>query len=394
MSMTYAQATQTTDPLTAEAAILAYIAGPPYSVDLTGYDPFSVVRALVSDQAQARAFFSTLRANLALGVNPTTALPLGDDWMDAILSGFFQEPRLPAIASTGTLVLSVPSGIGPYTYQAGGLLVEDLSTGDYYANANTAPQSVSSTSPATIPFVAQAPGVSGNPLSGDSFALVSGPQGGSLGVLVGTWTLTTAGTNAETSVAYLARCLAKWGSLGAGGNIDAYDYWIPTGTPTVTRWQVDTSNLNGPGSITVWCADSAGPATSGELLSVLAYLFPRKALGSGALVVLPASSATLAVTAVSTQDGSNANVLTQQAAALQVLLGAFPMGGTVDPALLIEILRGAPLVNVDVATVNGFASIALNLPGFAGVTGVALSSPASAFVLTASQVLAITSSLS
>src|SRR5580700_5279577 len=121
MGLTYAQAIQTTDPLTAEAAILAFIAGPPYNVDLTGYDPFSVVRALVSDQAQARAFFSQLRANLAQCVDPTGALALGDDWVDAILSGFFQDARAAAVATVGTLAVSVAAGLGPYTWSAGDL---------------------------------------------------------------------------------------------------------------------------------------------------------------------------------------------------------------------------------------------------------------------------------
>ncbi len=371
MVLTYALAKQVLDALTYEANILADLAG--QGVDLTGYDDLSMVKAVCNEQGRARLALAQLRAQIVGLVDPTTAPAAGDDWIDVHFGGFFQEPRLPALPAIGTLSVSVASGLGPYTYQAGDLLVEDVTTGAYYQNTNTAPQAVTSSSPATLAFTAQTPGAAGNPLGGDTFKLVSGPSGSSLGVTVGSWTTTTGGREAEGSIAYIARCLSKWGSLGAGGNIDAYNYWIPTGTPTITAWQIDDSNPGGPGTTWAYLADGGQPASGPELTSVGNYINARRALGSGPFTPIAAPQTTVAVTATLTQDGTNPSAITNAGAALALLQGAYGLGPVIDPALLDALLRGMPVPFAKIGlTGGGSRLIQINAPGFGGVTGVAL----------------------
>ena len=155
---------------------------------------------------------------------------------------------------------------------------------------------------------------------------------------------------------------------------------------------------NGPGSIDVYLADAAGPATgdqsSGEVGSVYAYLLARKPLGSGVLRALAAPLQTLTVTAISTQDGSNPSVLASQAAALQLLVAAMPLGGTVDVALLEALLRGIAHESVDVAVGATYQIVQIGAPSFSGVTSVNLIAPGADFVLSAGARLSITAGLS
>jgi hypothetical protein len=112
--------------------------------------------------------------------------------------------------------------------------------------------------------------------------------------------------------------------------------------------------------------------------SVQTYIDKRKALGSGAFLALAALGFSQSVTAVSVQDGSNPNVLANQGAALALLQAALPLGPIIDPALIIALLRGAPVASAEIAlTAGGFALVQIGAPGFGGVTGVTLSVPAS-----------------
>src|SRR6185312_8697711 len=370
---TYAQTKAVTDALTIESTLLAALAAA--GVDLTGYDEFSLVKALVSEQATTRNQEQTLRATLAQALDPAILVTLSTDWVDVICLAIWQELRIAALPTQGTLVVSVAAGSGPYSYQAGDLLIEDTSTGTYFTNTNTAPQGAASSSPATLTFQSQTAGAATTPSGSPTWKLISAPSGASLGLSFGSWTRTQAGRDAEGNGPFVERCQAKWGTLGAVGNIDAYNYWIPTGTPAITQWDVLADNSYGPGSIGVIVADSSGPATTPEINSVIAYLTPRVALGAGPLVVLAATSYPLAVTATLAQDGTNPSALTNAGAALVLLQAALPLGCVVDVAIIDSLLRGQPVASADVAlTVGGSKVVQINAPGFGGVTGVTLTS--------------------
>jgi len=389
---TYAQTKTVTDALTIEASLLAALAAA--GVDLTGYDEFSLVKALVSEQATTRNQEQTLRATLAQALDPAILVTLSTDWVDVICLAIWQEPRIAALPTQGTLVVSVASGSGPYSYQAGDLLIEDTSTGTYFTNTNTAPQGATSSSPAPLTFQSQTAGAATNPGGSPTWKLISAPSGASLGLSFASWTRTQAGRDAEGNGPFVERCQAKWGTLGAGGNIDAYNYWIPTGTNAITAWWVDDSNPFGPGSIGVWLADTNGPATTPEISSVIAYLTPRKALGSGLLGVYAAPAYATTITATLVTDGTNPTYLSDAAVALNLLNKLSVLGPVLDRALVSSLLRGLPVGTIDLGlTAGGSKLVTIGAPGFGGVTGVTLS----AFfpiAVPANKVLQLTPSLS
>ncbi|HSM93387.1 MAG TPA: baseplate J/gp47 family protein [Anaeromyxobacteraceae bacterium] len=393
MGLTYAQATAVAAVLDIEAGILADVAG--QGADYTGYDEFSLAKALINEQARARNAEQAVRVTLAKTIDPTALASLDPSWVDVVLMGRYQTPRNPAIATVGNLVVNVASGRGPYTYSAGDLLIQDTITGAFFRSSNSAPQAASSSSPATIAFTAQTPGAASNPVGAPAFKLITAPPGSSLGLSFGAWTRTTAGTDQESNLAYVQRAFSRWGTLGYGGNIDAYNYWIPTSTPTVTRWWVDDANPGGPGTVFVYLADSAGPATTGEVASVQAYITPRVALGTAQFLAQACSQTTVPVAAISTADGSNPSYLANQGAALALLQAAAPIGALLDLSVFYELLRGAPVATIDFQTAGGGSKVVqINAPGFGGVTSVALSAPAAPVVLSANAIAAFSASLS
>jgi hypothetical protein len=392
MSLTYQQALAVVAVLDIEAGLLADIAG--QGVDLTGYDEFSLAKALLNEQARARNAEQAVRVTLAQTVDPNALASLDPSWVDVVLQGRYQVTRNPALSTQGTVSVAVASGQGPYTFSAGDLLIQDTTTGAYFASANLAPTGVTSASPGTLAFAAQTPGAATNPVGSPTFKLISAPPGSSLGLSFSGWARTQAGTDAEPNLAYVARALSRWGTLGYGGNMDAVNYWIPTSTPTVTRWWIDDANPGGPGTWFAFLADSAGPATSGELASVQVYITPRAALGTAQVLALAASATTVNVTAQTQQDGSNPNVLTNQGAALALLQAAAPVGAEIDLAILYALLRGEPLLVVDFAVAGGGSRLVqIGAPGFGGVTAVTLTAPASDVLLAATAIPSFVASL-
>ncbi len=366
--LTYAQALAVTDPLTLEATILADIAG--QGVDLTGYDDFSTPKAQINEQGRARNAEQLIRSILAQTVDPLALALLSTDWVDVVCRGAYQEPRLHALATIGTVVVSVAYGSGPYTYSAGDILIQDVATGAYFTNANTAAQGAATSAAATMPFTAQTPGAASNPVGSPTFKLISAPSGKSLGLSFGSWVRTQAGADAEGNIAFVTRCQAKWGTLGAGGNVDAYNYWIPTGTPAIAKWYVDDSNPGGEGTTYVYLADAAGPATVGEISSVQAYLTARRALGSGLVTAFAAPAFSVPFSAQLLQDGSNGSAVANAGAAIALLQAALPLGAIVDAALVIALLRGMPMATADIAlTAGGSKVVQVGALGFGGVVG-------------------------
>lgn len=385
---TYAEAKAASDALTLEAEIAADIATE--GADLTGYDEMSTQKALIRNAARAREAEQGIRSELVQAIDPAVLVTMDDAWVDQILKGRYQEDRLPALAAQGTLVVTVTTGA---TYQAGDLLVQDDESGAYFRNTNAAPTTIIAGDSATIAFEAVEAGAASNPLSGATFAIVRGTPGATIGVTVATWTTTRAGSNAESNIAYLARCQAKWGTLGAGGSIDAYNYWIPTPLGAGYRWIVRDDNPAGPGTIWVYLANSSGPATTQEIATLQAYLDARKALGSSTLTVYAASTQAVAVTASSTFSGSSK--IANQTAALALLEAALPMGALIDTNLIASLLRGQAVPTVEVSLVNGDTFVAtVSAPAFAGVTDVDLTLPAADVQIPAGTIADFTVTLS
>jgi hypothetical protein len=317
---TYAQALVASSSDAILAALFSDMAG--LGVEIAGFDPFSVQMGLPQLQARAEAALQALRVQIVQGGNPSTAALAGDDWLDATLQGWFREVRLGATKSRWNCTIQAAAGVGPTVLQPGDLVAQ-AETGVTFVSISGA--AIPKGGSGTILFDAQTAGTTGNPATGQLDHLIVSPAG--LSITNPTGSIVLAGTDKEANVAYLTRCLGKWGTLGAGGNTVAYNFLIPQAAPTATRFFVRDDNPFGPGTIGVALANAAGPASDVEVGAVASSLQPRKPLGSGALTVFPANARVITIGGSLIHDGTNPNVLTQARAALATMSATYPIGG-------------------------------------------------------------------
>ena len=346
---TYAQAlTAATAPAIA-AQILATMAAATPPVLQSGWDATQIAAALVPIDAAALAYEQALRVQVLQAADPLTVASLGQSWA-AAFARIFGETPIPALPAAWSLSVVASANVGPYDVAPGGLVAQDIN-GALYALTGASAQGgvlgiAAGPSSTLAYFTAQAAGLGGNVAPGAITSLMVGLSG--LSISLSGQTLVSAGRNIETPAALVSRCLAKWGALGAGGNLAAYNYRIPTGTPAITRWYIRRDNPNGPGSVWVFLADGAGPASSPEVASVEAYLQSLQALGTGLITCFPCPQQTIAIACQLITDGSNPNAATQAAAALVAFGAAFGLepggtginGGTLYADAVIEILEG------------------------------------------------------
>lgn len=352
-------------------------------VDVTGWDDFSPDRATFEIDARALHAEQEIRVLLAYSGFLETAALAGDTFFDQAIT-WFDEVRIPALATVWTLRVSCPTTAGPYTIAGGSkALIAAADDGTLFQSSNDTNVKIPSGSTVSLSFTCLTAGVIGNQNPGNITHLVVGLPG--LAVTNNSpAAIVTAGRAIETTQAATVRVKGKWGTLGAGWTSTSFDYLIPRATPTVTRWLVDTSNAGGPGKIKVVQGTASGPSSAPENASTLAALTAPAvmSLGSGGLSVVSASDLTIAVAGVLHGDGTNPNLLANAKSALDVLSAYFPIGGNADglmpQSLLIAVIMGgawpasAPLI----ITSPAGQVVTIVLPGFTGALSLALATPA------------------
>jgi hypothetical protein len=354
--ITYTEATNPDTQPVLEAFVLANLAAA--GVDTAGLSDLSAELALAKLFAASEARAGELHATIARTVNPDDA---SGPWLDIVLKGRYQEDRIPALKTTGRPTIAAAPGGGTQVIAPGDLRA-DAGNGIFFVNTQGLTLLAGQT--ALLDFECEVAGIVGNV---DNLA-ISGFQRAPAGLTISNpsgW-LTTGGRDAEKDGAYRKRCYAKWLSLGAGWTRDAFDYWVPRFAPSVTRIYVDDSNPIGPGSIGVYLANAAGPATTGEIALVLAGLTSRsfRPLGTVLPIVAAAPQTTIVVTGTVYESGAGIDI--QVIDALDALAAEMPLGGIsgkVDLGLLYGVIEGG-------------AYPAFDLPGFSGVTNVDLVLPA------------------
>ncbi|MEO7331600.1 MAG: baseplate J/gp47 family protein [Minicystis sp.] len=351
---TYLQAT-TTDT---EAAILASLMVDlgAAECDTAGLSAFSAETILIRLQARALVAAQDIRARVARTIELAEAAKLGRSWLDKLAKNRYQEVPIPAQATRGMLPLTTAMGAAvtarPYE------LLADGGGGVFFRNTTSLNLAADATT--LCEFECTVPGTLGNVVDGAIAGFQRGKAGLSCINLTG-WK-TFVGRDVETDVALVSRCIAKWGTLGAGWTRDAINYLIPTLAPSVTRWKVLDANPTGPGSVKVIAANAAGGATGPEIAALLAGLGSSsvKPLGAGELTIDSATELTITVAGTMGSDGTNASILVAAKAALDLLRQYYPIGGGAGGKVPIELLHGI---------LTGGAYVALNVPGFAGSTG-------------------------
>lgn len=336
-------------------------------VDATGFDSFTVERALPELDAQAQAVSEDLRVSVVQAGFLYLAAQLPDPaWLRRLAKGWYQIDWIPGTKAIQRCRLTNNAAGGPYDLRQRDLLAT-TPTGVQFRSLESGTLVAGNGHTLDLEFACETIGTAGNVSTGQINKLVTSLPGVTIANFTGS--LIVAGTPDESNALLVQRCESKWGTLGAGGHASAYRYLISQVAPTVTRVFVRDDNPFGAGTVGVYLADSAGPATAEEVSAAATYLAPRKPLGSGPVSVLAAPAHNVQVTGTIYTDGSNGSAAADADVALQALASGFT-----STTLYLERIRAT-------------------LMGVRGAVNVTLSLPASDVTLSGAEVLTITSTI-
>lgn len=354
---------------------------------ISGWSDGAPQRAFLEGEARAISAETILRASIAQTASVTLVLGAGASWVDAMMS-WFDLPngsggkgRIPASKAVWQVPMEITVATGTLTINSTSVIQLQAQNGAIFVCTQQSAQTLNSgTSYAgVIEFTARTAGTTGNVSPGQITKIITGPAGLSID-LGGTQVQTSVARNAETDIEFIDRGLGQWARQGAGWTLPAFDYLIPlygnNGTTlNVTRWYIDDSNPNGPGTIQVYLADAAGPATAPEVAAVDAGLnSPEvKPLGTGEATVVTAVDHPLTINATILTSGDNPSVGANAISAIESRLSpAFPIGpATLTPDLVRELLMGATVTFATIATAPGETElIRVAAPGFTSVLAV------------------------
>lgn len=351
--------------------------------NVSGWSDGAPQRAFLEGEAIALSVETDLRAALAASNDVALCIAAGDSWVDAKMSWFDLsngsggKGRIPASYAVWEIPLQITAALGTLTINAATAIQLQATNGTVFActQAGTVTINAASSFKGTATFTARTAGATAGNVSGVTInKVILGPAGLSVD-LGGTFTETSVARNQEGSVDFIARGLAKWAQAGAGWTTPAWDYYIPlygnNGTTlNVTRWAVDETNPDGPGTVHTYLANSTGPATDAEVAAVNAGLngLNVKPVGAVDNNVSKATDHPLIINITITTDGSNGAVETNCESAINALIAAFPLGpATLEVDLVSAVARGAPIQTATIATGATSQTIVIGLPGFSSV---------------------------
>jgi hypothetical protein len=169
-------------------------------------------------------------------------------------------------------------------------------------------------------------------------------------VVAGTQTwITRRGRDAEALVSLKTRCDERWADLSFDATAERFARIIRDAfeaddqTNPITRIYVDDTNPDGPGSVWVYMARDATPATADDVLLVDAYVTPRWGAGHGPFASFAAAVLTITITGTIKGPSNSASALTQASAALDALAPTYAIGGAIVYA---EQVRSALMAGV------------------------------------------------
>lgn len=326
-AVTVSQATATRT----QAQILAsmYTAADALGVDVVGVQAERLFRALFEMEATAKLAEVDIRVAVAMsGFLDSSAA----DWLTLLAKGIFTLDRTPATRAIRACRVNA-SGITPSaTVQAKQLLIQTIvgSRAIRWRNVNDIAYVTGQT---LGPFLFEAVdvGTSGNVPGGATFTPVLTIAG--LRILDDGFgdNGTQAAVDTETDAHLRARCKAQWPATALWGTRLAFARYIQEAfdaggvSNTVTRFQLDDANPNGPGSYDIYLANSLGPATANETSRVQGYFDLIEKSGSGPVRVFAAVAKNIAL---SIQLKGSADT-TSATALLNAMLATVSLGGVV-----------------------------------------------------------------
>lgn len=368
---------RTADAITAEQ--LAALAAALFPVD--SWASGGAARSLVRADATALARVEATVAEIARGAYGATAT---GDWLDLFAESRFDLTRIAATYAVGEVVLTVASGAGPFAIAAGGLLVSDGSL--RWRSTNTTTTNITSASPTTMTVRAELAGVGGNAANNTITRILSPALPGVtcnnpvIGV-TSTW-LSANAIDREGDAAYLARCLARWATLGSGFTRDAVAYWCRSAetAPGVNAGatRVSFGPVPGDGTYTVYVAGASGVLAGPAVTAIQTELNLRKPITDTPTVAAASSSTITCTGTVRFKSASTAGERAAVLAAVAAYVNALEMPDdgetvTVDIAGIHAAIYGAAagrIADVDLSSPSGDTSITLGSVAVTDTTGV------------------------
>ncbi len=380
--MTITSITELTTPRTVDAIVtseLATLATEEFPVD--AWAEGGAARSLVRADATALAVVESTVADLAKGNYGDTAT---GDWLDLLAASRFDLTRIAATYATGEVRLTVASGAGPFTIPAGGLLVSDGTL--RWRSTEAIVTTISSAAVTTFTVRAEVAGEDYNAAPNTITSILSPALPGVTcnNPVIGatsTW-LSTSAVNREGDAALLARCRARWATLGSGFTRDAVAYWCRSAetAPGVNAGctRVSFGPVPGDGTYTVYVASSTGVLAGGSVTAVQTELDLRKPITDTPTVVAAASSTITCTGTVKFKSAATAAEQSAVLAAIRAYVAGLDLpddGETVvvDIAGIHHaIYAAAPgrVADVDLSSPSGDTSVSLGSVAVADTTGV------------------------
>jgi uncharacterized phage protein gp47/JayE len=249
----------------------------------------SVPRKLVEASADAVLGLANLIPTIAAGGLVSEAV---GDWLTLLASSNYDEERDAAVATRRTLRLT-DSTASPTTIAVGDLWV---ATDEGLRFRNIEGGTLAASSTIDLEFEAEEAGADYNAASATwTFDTSTALPG--VAISEPTVDITRSGADEESDTSLKAKCYAKWATLGAGANNDAYVY-LAKNTPgieeTITKVKVLDSTPS-YGQVTVYVGTDAGPASGASVTLIQDYIDPTTHLGKApncvdVIVAAPTSS--------------------------------------------------------------------------------------------------------
>lgn len=336
---------QTKADLQAKLGQLLQLAGAP----VQSWHLFSILRHFFEEEPELLVDLGTAISSIAAGGFVRLA---PDGWVDLVASEFFDEVRKPATFTEGPITLKDSAGTGPHTITVGGLWVADATKSKRFVctalpNGGTLP--LGGTLVVTVRAESAgsaynvAPGLISQLLTTFPGVTVSNPA-----TLSGTW-VTTVGVDLEEKEQLAARCIAKWSTLGAGCDADAYFYNATAASDEVRRVR---STSPGGGSVRNVIASQGAPVSAAALAAVRARIEAKRPLGVPDVTVSNAVLRTETVSgSLQFRAGVDAAVgLAKAQAGAEAFSRTVELGGRMSRELLIAALKVDGLTDMEITT--------------------------------------------
>lgn len=229
------------------------------------WGPNSVPRALLEVASVCVEYGSNYAATIADFGFLATSWGAG---LTEFAGSHYSLTRIAATRGKYSFTLTTAAGSGPYTIAAGALVVTD---GKVTAR-NDAAVTLTSSAPVAVACTSDVIGTTGA-LSISPLPTLGTPLAG---VTITAASQTTAPQDEETDTALRQRCQTRWADLSIETTDDGVISCIRnSGTGSIQRVKVDSTNPRGAGTVDVYCATSIGAPGGTELTAARTALDER-----------------------------------------------------------------------------------------------------------------------